>query len=60
MKEAALWRKKYWDLVLKEEVMPRDEETSFFDSWEKWKENDWLGGSLLIMPDFQDSKVEDT
>lgn len=32
MKEAALWRKKYWDLVLKEEVMPRDEETSFFDS----------------------------
>lgn len=32
MKEAALWRKKYWDLSLKEEVMPGDEETLFFDS----------------------------
>lgn len=60
MKEAALGRKKYWDLTLKEKVMPRDEETSFFDSWGKWKEGDWLGGSLLMMPDFQDNKVEDT
>lgn len=60
MKEAALWRKTYWDLDLKEEVMPRDEETSFFDSWGKWKEGDWLGGSLLMMPDFQDNKIEDT
>ena len=32
MKEAALCRKKSWDLSLKEEVMPRDVETSFFDS----------------------------
>lgn len=60
MKEAALRRKKYCDLVLKEEVMPRDEENSFFDSWGKWKEDDWLGGSLLMMPDFQDNKVEGT
>lgn len=61
MKEAALQRKKYWDLVLKEEVMPRAEETSFFDSWGKRKEDDdWLGSSLLMMPDFQDNKVEDT
>lgn len=40
--------------------MPRDEETSLFDSWGKWKEDDWLDGSLFMMPDFQDNKIEDT
>lgn len=32
MKEAALWRRKSWDLNLKEEVMPRGVETSVFDA----------------------------